>query len=31
LAEEAAAQWTGRFSSRPFDARTAFDIYQAAY
>ena len=31
LAEEAAAQWTGRFSSRPFDAQAALDIYQAAY
>jgi alcohol dehydrogenase len=31
LAEEASAQWTGRFSSRCFDARAAFEIYQAAY
>jgi alcohol dehydrogenase len=31
LAEEAAAQWTGRFSSRHFDARAALEIYQAAY
>jgi alcohol dehydrogenase len=31
LAEEAAAQWTGRFSSRPFDARAALEIYRAAF
>lgn len=31
LAEEAAAQWTGRFSSRQFDARAALEIYRAAY
>ncbi len=31
LAEEAAAQWTGRFSTRPFDAQAAFEIYRAAY
>ncbi len=31
LAEEAAAQWTGRFSSRHFDAPAALEIYQAAY
>jgi alcohol dehydrogenase len=31
LAEEAAAQWTGRFSSRPFDAEAALEIYRAAY
>jgi len=31
LAEEAATQWTGRFSSRPFDARAALEIYRAAY
>jgi alcohol dehydrogenase len=31
LAEEAAAQWTGRFSSRPFDAPAALEIYRAAY
>ena len=31
LAEEAAAQWTGRFSSHPFDAQAALDIYRAAY
>ena len=31
LADEAAAQWTGRFSSRPFDAQAALEIYDAAY
>ncbi len=31
LAEEAAAQWTSRFSSRQFDAQAALDIYRAAY
>ena len=31
LAEEAATQWTGRFSSHPFDAQAALDIYRAAY
>jgi alcohol dehydrogenase len=31
LAEEAAAQWTGRFSSRHFDAPAALEIYRAAY
>jgi len=31
LAEEAAAQWTGRFSSRHFDAEAALEIYRAAY
>jgi alcohol dehydrogenase len=31
LAEEAAAQWTGRFSSRHFDAAAALEIYRAAY
>jgi alcohol dehydrogenase len=31
LAEDAAAQWTGRFSSRHFDARAALEIYRAAY
>jgi alcohol dehydrogenase len=30
LAEEAAAQWSGRFSSRPFDAAAALEIYRAA-
>ena len=31
LAEEAAAQWTGRFSPRHFDAEAALEIYRAAY
>jgi len=31
LAEEAAAQWTSRFSSRPFDAQAALEIYHSAY
>jgi len=31
LAEEAAAQWTGRFNPRPFDALGALEIYQSAY
>jgi len=31
LAEEAAAQWSGRFGSRSFDAGAALAIYQAAY
>jgi alcohol dehydrogenase len=31
LAEEAATQWTGRFSSRQFDAPAALEIYRAAY
>lgn len=31
LAEEAAAQWSGRFSSRHFDAAAALEIYRAAY
>jgi alcohol dehydrogenase len=31
LAEEAAAQWTSRFSSRPFDAQAALEIFRAAY
>jgi alcohol dehydrogenase len=31
LADEAAAQWTGRFSSRTFDAEGALEIYRAAY
>jgi len=31
LAEEAATQWTGRFSSHPFDAQAALYIYRAAY
>jgi alcohol dehydrogenase len=31
LAEEASAQWTGRFNPRPFDAAAALEIYQWAY
>jgi alcohol dehydrogenase len=31
LADEAAAQWTGRFNPRAFDAAAALEIYQAAY
>ena len=31
LADEAAAQWSGRFSSRHFDAPAALEIYRAAY
>ena len=31
LAEQAAAQWTGRFNPRPFDAAAALEIYQSAY
>ncbi len=31
LAAEAAAQWTGRFNPRPFDAAGALQIYQSAY
>jgi alcohol dehydrogenase len=31
LAEEAAAQWPGRFSPRPFDAAAALEIYRCAY
>lgn len=31
LAEEAAAQWTGRFNPRPFSAAAAQEIYRAAY
>jgi alcohol dehydrogenase len=31
LAEEAAAQWTGRFNPRPFDAAGALEIYEWAY
>jgi alcohol dehydrogenase len=31
LAEEAAAQWTGKFNPRPFGAESALEIYQAAY
>jgi alcohol dehydrogenase len=31
LAEEAAAQWTGRFNPRPFAREGALEIYQSAY
>jgi alcohol dehydrogenase len=31
LAEEAAAQWTGRFNPRPFDRAGALEIYERAY
>lgn len=31
LAEEASAQWPGRFNPRPFDATSALEIYQAAH
>jgi alcohol dehydrogenase len=31
LAEEAAAQWTGWFNPRPFDASGAMEIYEWAY
>ena len=31
LAEEAAAQWTGRFNPRPFEVASALEIYEAAY
>ncbi len=31
LAEDAAAQWTGRFNPRPFSAAGALEIYQSAY
>jgi len=31
LAEEAAAQWTGRFNPRPFNTAAALEIYQSAY
>jgi alcohol dehydrogenase len=31
LAEEAGAQWAGRFNPRPFDAGAALEIYQRAY
>jgi alcohol dehydrogenase class IV len=31
LAEEAAAQWTGRFNPRPFGAAAALEVYQATY
>jgi len=31
LADEAAAQWSGRFSARHFDAAAALEIYDAAF
>ncbi|HEX9723905.1 MAG TPA: iron-containing alcohol dehydrogenase [Vicinamibacteria bacterium] len=31
LADEAAAQWTGRYNPRPFDATGALEIYRWAY
>jgi alcohol dehydrogenase len=31
LAADAAAQWTGRFNPRPFDAKGARAIYERAY
>ncbi len=31
LAEEAGAQWTGKFNPRQFDAAAALEIYQCAY
>ena len=31
LADEAAAQWTGRFNPRPFDASAALEIYQCVW
>ena len=31
LAAEAAAQWTGRYNPRPFDAAGALEIYQCAF
>jgi alcohol dehydrogenase len=31
LAEDAGAQWTGRFNPRPFDAAGALEIYRMAY
>jgi alcohol dehydrogenase len=31
LAEEAAAQWTGRFNPRPFDAAAALEVYRCAW
>lgn len=31
LAEEAAAQWTGRFNPRAFDAAGALEVYECAY
>jgi alcohol dehydrogenase len=31
LSREAAAQWTGRFNPRPFDAAAALEVYRCAY
>ena len=31
LAEDAAAQWTGRFNPRPFNAEGALEVYECAY
>ncbi|HWS55390.1 MAG TPA: hypothetical protein VN228_14730, partial [Pyrinomonadaceae bacterium] len=31
LAADAAAQWTGRFNPRPFDAAGAREIYERVY
>jgi alcohol dehydrogenase class IV len=31
LAEEAAAQWAGKFNPRHFDAGAALEIYQSAF
>jgi alcohol dehydrogenase len=31
LAEDAAAQWTGRFNPRPFAREAALEVYQCAY
>jgi alcohol dehydrogenase len=31
LAKEAAAEWTGTFNPRPFDAAAAFSLYERAY
>ncbi len=31
LADEAAAQWTGRFNPRPFDRAGALEVYECAY
>jgi alcohol dehydrogenase len=31
LADDAAAQWTGRFNPRPFDASAALQLYQRAF
>ena len=31
LADDAAAQWTGRFNPRPFDRAGALEVYECAY